>query len=151
MDEAAARLRMQVDSVPESLDEVSRRIAQLDIEREAIKREDDKAKLEQLSKEIADLKEDEKKQLARWQSEKNLIDRIQQNKIDVESLKYEAERAEREGDYGKVAEIRYGKIKAKEEENAAIQTQLREMQGGTAMIKEEVDSEDIAVDRKSVV
>lgn len=144
MDEAAARLRMQVDSVPESLDEVSRRIAQLEIEREAIKREDDKAKLEQLSKEIADLKEDEKKQLARWQSEKNLIDRIQQNKIDVESLKYEAERAEREGDYGKVAEIRYGKIKAKEEENAAIQTQLREMQGGTAMIKEEVDSEDIA-------
>ena len=144
MDEAAARLRMQVDSVPESLDEVSRRIAQLEIEREAIKREDDKAKLEQLSKEIADLKEDEKKQLARWQSEKNLIDRIQQNKIDVESLKYEAERAEREGDYGKVAEIRYGKIKAKEEENAAIQMQLREMQGGTAMIKEEVDSEDIA-------
>ena len=106
----------------QSLDEVSRRIAQLEIEREAIKREDDKAKLEQLSKEIADLKEDEKKQLARWQSEKNLIDRIQQNKIDVESLKYEAERAEREGDYGKVAEIRYGKIKAKEEENAAIQT-----------------------------
>jgi len=144
MDEAAARLRMQVDSVPESLDEVSRRIAQLEIEREAIKREDDKAKLEQLSKEIADLKEDEKKQLARWQSEKNLIDRIQQNRIDVESLKYEAERAEREGDYGKVAEIRYGKIKAKEEENAAIQMQLREMQGGTAMIKEEVDSEDIA-------
>ena len=144
MDEAAARLRMQVDSVPESLDEVSRRIAQLEIEREAIKREDDKAKLEQLSKEIADLKEDEKKQLARWQSEKNLIDRIQQNRIDVESLKYEAERAEREGDYGKVAEIRYGKIKAKEEENAAIQTQLHEMQGSAAMIKEEVDSEDIA-------
>ena len=144
MDEAAARLRMQVDSVPESLDEVSRRIAQLEIEREAIKREDDKAKLEQLSKEIADLKEDEKKQLARWQSEKNLIDRIQQNRIDVESLKYEAERAEREGDYGKVAEIRYGKIKAREEENAAIQTQLHEMQGSAAMIKEEVDSEDIA-------
>ena len=144
MDEAAARLRMQVDSVPESLDEVSRRIAQLEIEREAIKREDDKAKLEQLSKEIADLKEDEKKQLARWQSEKNLIDRIQQNRIDVESLKYEAERAEREGDYGKVAEIRYGKIKAREEENAAIQTQLHEMQGSAAMIKEEVDNEDIA-------
>ena len=144
MDEAAARLRMQVDSVPESLDEVSRRIAQLEIEREAIKREDDKAKLEQLSKEIADLREDEKKQMARWQSEKNLIDRIQQNKIDVESLKYEADRAEREGDYGKVAEIRYGKIKAKEEENAAIQTQLHEMQGSAAMIKEEVDSEDIA-------
>ena len=144
MDEAAARLRMQVDSVPESLDEVSRRIAQLEIEREAIKREDDKAKLEQLSKEIADLREDEKKQMARWQSEKNLIDRIQQNRIDIESLKYEADRAEREGDYGKVAEIRYGKIKAKEEENAAIQTQLHEMQGSAAMIKEEVDSEDIA-------
>ncbi|MDO4704280.1 ATP-dependent chaperone ClpB [Tannerella sp.] len=144
MDEAAARLRMQVDSVPESLDEVSRRIAQLEIEREAIKREDDKAKLEQLSKEIADLREDEKKQMARWQSEKNLIDRIQQNKIDIESLKYEADRAEREGDYGKVAEIRYGKIKAKEEENAAIQMQLHEMQGSAAMIKEEVDGEDIA-------
>jgi len=111
MDRAAARLRMQVDSVPESLDEVSRRIAQLEIEREAIKREDDQPKLEQLSREIADLKEDEKKQKARWQSEKELIDRIQQNRIDIESLKYEADRAEREGDYGKVAEIRYGRIK----------------------------------------
>ena len=144
MDEAAARLRMQVDSVPESLDEVSRRIAQLEIEREAIKREDDQPKLEQLSREIADLKEDEKKQKARWQSEKELIDRIQQNRIDIESLKYEADRAEREGDYGKVAEIRYGRIKTKEEENADIQRQLHEMQGGAAMIKEEVDSEDIA-------
>ena len=144
MDEAAARLRMQVDSVPESLDEVSRRIAQLEIEREAIKREDDQPKLEQLSREIADLKEDEKKQKARWQSEKELIDRIQQNRIDIESLKYEADRAEREGDYGKVAEIRYGRIKTKEEENADIQRQLHEMQGASAMIKEEVDSEDIA-------
>ena len=144
MDEAAARLRMQVDSVPESLDEVSRRIAQLEIEREAIKREDDQPKLEQLSREIADLKEDEKKQKARWQNEKELIDRIQQNRIDIESLKYEADRAEREGDYGKVAEIRYGRIKTKEEENADIQRQLHEMQGGAAMIKEEVDSEDIA-------
>ena len=144
MDEAAARLRMQVDSVPESLDEVSRRIAQLEIEREAIKREDDQPKLEQLSREIADLKEDEKKQKARWQSEKELIDRIQQNRIDIESLKYEADRAEREGDYGKVAEIRYGRIKTKEEENADIQRQLHDMQGASAMIKEEVDSEDIA-------
>ena len=144
MDEAAARLRMQVDSVPESLDEVSRRIAQLEIEREAIKREDDQPKLEQLSREIADLKEDEKKLKARWQSEKELIDRIQQNRIDIESLKYEADRAEREGDYGKVAEIRYGRIKTKEEENADIQRQLHEMQGASAMIKEEVDSEDIA-------
>lgn len=144
MDEAAARLRMQVDSVPESLDEVSRRIAQLEIEREAIKREDDQPKLEQLSREIADLKEDEKKQKARWQNEKELIDRIQQNRIDIESLKYEADRAEREGDYGKVAEIRYGRIKTKEEENADIQRQLHEMQGASAMIKEEVDSEDIA-------
>ena len=144
MDEAAARLCMQVDSVPESLDEVSRRIAQLEIEREAIKREDDQPKLEQLSREIADLKEDEKKQKARWQSEKELIDRIQQNRIDIESLKYEADRAEREGDYGKVAEIRYGRIKTKEEENADIQRQLHDMQGASAMIKEEVDSEDIA-------
>ncbi len=144
MDEAAARLRMQVDSVPESLDEVSRRIAQLEIEREAIKRENDQPKLEQLSREIADLKEDEKKQKARWQNEKELIDRIQQNRIDIESLKYEADRAEREGDYGKVAEIRYGRIKTKEEENADIQRQLHEMQGASAMIKEEVDSEDIA-------
>lgn len=144
MDEAAARLRMQVDSVPESLDEVSRRIAQLEIEREAIKREDDQPKLEQLSREIADLKEDEKKQKARWQNEKELIDRIQQNRIDIESLKYEADRAEREGDYGKVAEIRYGRIKTKEEENADIQRQLHDMQGASAMIKEEVDSEDIA-------
>ena len=144
MDEAAARLRMQVDSVPESLDEVSRRIAQLEIEREAIKREDDQPKLEQLSREIADLKEDEKKQKARWQNEKELIDRIQQNRIDIESLKYEADRAEREGDYGKVAEIRYGRIKTKEEENTDIQRQLHEMQGASAMIKEEVDSEDIA-------
>ena len=135
---------MQVDSVPESLDEVSRRIAQLEIEREAIKREDDQPKLEQLSREIADLKEDEKKQKARWQSEKELIDRIQQNRIDIESLKYEADRAEREGDYGKVAEIRYGRIKTKEEENADIQRQLHDMQGASAMIKEEVDSEDIA-------
>ena len=116
MDEAAARLRLQVDSVPESLDEVSRRIKQLEIEREAIKRENDVQKLEQLNKEIADLKEDEKTQMAKWQSEKDQINKIQQNKIDIENLKFEADKAEREGNYGRVAEIRYGLIKAKEEE-----------------------------------
>ena len=112
MDEAAARLRLQIDSVPESLDEVSRRIKQLEIEREAIKRENDTSKLEQLNKEIADLKEEETKQKAQWQSEKEQINKIQQNKIDIENLKFEADQAEREGDYGKVAEIRYGKIEA---------------------------------------
>ncbi|WP_301043554.1 Clp protease N-terminal domain-containing protein, partial [Parabacteroides goldsteinii] len=106
MDEAAARLRLQVDSVPESLDEVTRRIKQLEIEREAIKRENDKGKLEQLNKEIANLKEEERKQKAQWESEKELINKIQQNKIDIENLKFEADKAEREGDYGKVAEIR---------------------------------------------
>ena len=144
MDEAAARLRLQVDSVPESLDEVSRRIKQLEIEREAIKRENDKTKLEQLNKEIANLKEEEKKQKAQWESEKEQINKIQQNKIDIENLKFEADKAEREGDYGKVAEIRYGKLKAKEEEIKEIQAKLHTMQGAAAMIKEEVDSEDIA-------
>ena len=144
MDEAAARLRLQVDSVPESLDEVSRRIKQLEIEREAIKRENDVQKLEQLNKEIADLKEDEKTQMAKWQSEKDQINKIQQNKIDIENLKFEADKAEREGNYGRVAEIRYGLIKAKEEEIKAVQAQLHSLQGGSAMIKEEVDSEDIA-------
>ncbi len=144
MDEAAARLRMQMDSVPESLDEVSRRIKQLEIEREAIKREDDQQKLTQLNKEIADLKEEETKQKAQWESEKEQINKIQQNKIDIENLKFEAEKAEREGDYGKVAEIRYGKIKQKEEEIKTVQEKLHNMQGGAAMIKEEVDSDDIA-------
>ena len=144
MDEAAARLRMQMNSVPESLDEVSRRIKQLEIEREAIKRENDQQKLEQLSKEIADLKEEETKQKAQWESEKEQINKIQQNKIDIENLKFEAEKAEREGDFGKVAEIRYGKIKEKEEEIKRVQEQLHNMQGAAAMIKEEVDSDDIA-------
>lgn len=144
MDEAAARLRLQIDSVPESLDEVSRRIKQLEIEREAIKRENDTSKLEQLNKEIADLKDEETKQKAQWQSEKEQINKIQQNKIDIESLKFEADKAEREGDYGKVAEIRYGKIKQKEEEIKEVQAKLKTMQGAAAMIKEEVDSDDIA-------
>ena len=139
MDEAAARLRLQIDSVPESLDEVSRRIKQLEIEREAIKRENDKGKLE-----LADLKDEETKQKAQWQSEKEQINKIQQNKIDIENLKFEADKAEREGDYGKVAEIRYGKIKQKEEEIREVQEKLKTMQGASAMIKEEVDSEDIA-------
>ncbi len=144
MDEAAARLRLQIDSVPESLDEVSRRIKQLEIEREAIKRENDTDKLEQLNKEIADLKDEETKQKAQWQSEKEQINKIQQNKIDIENLKFEADKAEREGDYGRVAEIRYGKIKQKEEEIKEVQAKLKTMQGAAAMIKEEVDSEDIA-------
>ena len=144
MDEAAARLRLQIDSVPESLDEVSRRIKQLEIEREAIKRENDKGKLEQLNKEIADLKDEETKQKAQWQSEKEQINKIQQNKIDIEHLKFEADKAEREGDYGRVAEIRYGKIKQKEEEIGEVQEKLKTMQGVAAMIKEEVDGEDIA-------
>ena len=137
-------MRLQIDSVPESLDEVSRRIKQLEIEREAIKRENDKGKLEQLNKEIADLKDEETKQKAQWQSEKEQINKIQQNKIDIENLKFEADKAEREGDYGKVAEIRYGKIKQKEEEIREVQEKLKTMQGASAMIKEEVDSEDIA-------
>ncbi|MDR1454976.1 MAG: ATP-dependent chaperone ClpB [Tannerella sp.] len=144
MDEAAARLRIQVDSVPEALDEVSRRIKQLEIEREAIRRENDEPKLQQLGREIADLKEDEQKQKAQWQNEKDLINDIQQCKINIEDLKFEADRAEREGDYGKVAEIRYGKIKEMESRIAATQEKLGAMQGGAAMIKEEVDSEDIA-------
>ena len=144
MDEAAARLRMQMNSVPEALDEVSRRIKQLEIEREAIKREDDKQKLEQLNKEIADLKDEEIKQKAQWESEKSLINKIQQDKIDIENLKFEADKAEREGDYGKVAEIRYGKIKEKEADIKDVQEKLHNMQGGAAMIKEEVDSDDIA-------
>ena len=144
MDEAAAKLRMEVDSVPEDLDKVERSIKQLEIEREAIKRENDTAKLEQLNKEIADLKEEEAKFKAKWQSEKEVINKIQQNKIDIENYKYEAERAEREGDYGKVAELRYGKIKEAEKQIEIFQKQLQDLQGNSAMIKEEVDSEDIA-------
>lgn len=144
MDEAAAKLRMEVDSVPEELDEKSRRIKQLEIEREAIRRENDKDKEAQLSKEISDLKEDENALKAKWQSEKEVINKIQQNKIDIENAKFEADKAEREGNYGKVAELRYGKIKELETEIEKLQDQLHEMQGGRAMIKEEVDSVDIA-------
>ena len=144
MDEAAAKLRLEVDSVPEGLDEISRRITQLEIEREAIKRENDEDKLKHLNTEIANLKEEETKFKAKWESERSLINKIQQNKVDIESLKFEAEKAEREGDYGKVAEIRYAKITQKEDEIKDIQNQLHQMQGDSAMVKEEVDSEDIA-------
>ncbi|MDD6356584.1 MAG: ATP-dependent chaperone ClpB [Bacteroidales bacterium] len=144
MDEAAAKLRLEVDSVPEELDVVERNIKQLEIEREAIKRENDTAKLEQLSKEIADLKAESDNMRSKWKNEKALIDKIQQQKINIEQFKYEADRAEREGDYGKVAEIRYGKIKSAENEIAENQKKLAEMQGGNAMIKEEVDADDIA-------
>ena len=144
MDEAAAKLRMERDSVPEELDEIERRLKQLEIEREAIKRENDQPKLEQLSKEIAELKEQESSYKAKWEAERGLVNKIQQNKQQIEQLKFEAERAEREGDYGKVAEIRYGKLKALEDEINRIQDQLKDTQGGDAMIKEEVTSEDIA-------
>ena len=144
MDEAAAKLRMERDSVPEELDEITRKIKQLEIEREAIKREKDEPKLEQLTKEIAELKEQENSFKAKWESEKALVNKIQQNKQQIEQLKFEADKAEREGDYGKVAEIRYGKLKALNDEIAEIQEQLHRTQGDSAMIKEEVDAEDIA-------
>jgi len=144
MDEAAAKLRLEVDSVPEELDVIERNIKQLEIEREAIKRENDQKKLEQLNAEIANLKEEGKVLRAKWSSEKALIDKIQQAKIEIEDLKYQADKAEREGDYGRVAEIRYGKVKALEAKIAEFQSELATMQGSHAMIKEEVDSEDIA-------
>ncbi|MFR9166959.1 MAG: ATP-dependent chaperone ClpB [Dysgonomonas sp.] len=144
MDEAAAKLRMEVDSVPEELDEKSRRIKQLEIEREAIKRENDKDKEAQLSKQISELKEEEKDLRAKWQAEKEIINKIQHDKVEIEDSKFQADKAEREGDYGKVAELRYGKIKELESDIEKLQSQLHEMQGGRAMIKEEVDSFDIA-------
>ena len=144
IDEAASKLRMERNSLPEELDEIERHIKQLEIEREAIKREKDEAKLAQLGKEISLLKEQEKTKRAKWQQEKELADRIQGAKHEIEELKFEAERAEREGDYGRVAEIRYGRITKLEEEIAATQTALRNAQGSNAMIKEEVTAEDIA-------
>jgi len=144
IDEAAAKLRMEIDSVPEEIDVIERNIKQLEIEREAIKRENDEKKLEQLNQEIANLKEKSQALRAKWSSEKALIDKIQQAKIEIEDLKFQAERAEREGDYGKVAEIRYGKIKALEDAIAKYQEELAKIQGSNPMIKEEVDSEDIA-------
>ena len=144
MDEAAAKLRMEVDSVPEELDEISRKIKQLEIEREAIKRENDTAKLTLIGKELAELKEQESSHKAKWQNEKTLVNKIQQNKVEIEQLKFEADRAEREGDYGRVAEIRYGKLQDLQKDIEETQKKLHEIQGDNAMIKEEVDAEDIA-------
>ena len=144
MDEAAAKLRMERDSLPEELDETVRRLRQLEIEREAIKREGDDGKLEQLGKEISDLREQEQSQRAKWQSEKAMVDKIQQHKQEIENLKFEADRAEREGNYEHVAEIRYGKLRQLEQDIDHIQQQLAEAQGGSAMIKEEVTADDIA-------
>jgi len=144
MDEAAAKLRLEMDSVPEELDEIVRKIKQREIEREAIKREKDKAKLESLSREIADLKEEEARYRAKWQSEKDIIDTIQKIKTDIDEAKREAEEAERQGNYGRVAELRYGKIKEAEKEIAHWNAELSKIQDNGAMIKEEVDAEDIA-------
>ena len=144
MDEAAAKLRMEVDSVPEELDKIERNVMQLEIEREAIKRENDKFKLAQLNEDIANLKEEGSKSRAKWNSEKALINKIQQGKIDLENLKFEADKAEREGDYGKVAEIRYGKLKETQATIEVIKEQLHTIQGDKPMIKEEVDEQDIA-------
>jgi len=144
IDEAASKLKLEIDSVPQALDDITRRIAQKEIEREAIKREGMKEKVKEIEKEIATMREEEKEYAAKWKAEKDLINRIQQNKIDIEQLGFEAERAEREGDYARVAEIRYSKIQAKEQENVQIQEQLKMMQGDKALIKEEVDAEDIA-------
>ncbi len=144
IDEAAAKLKLDIDSVPQALDDITRRIAQKEIEREAIKREGMPERVSEIEKEIASLRDEEKEYSAKWKAEKELINRIQQNKIDIEQLGFEAERAEREGDYAKVAEIRYSRIQAKEQENATIQEQLKMMQGEKALIKEEVDAEDIA-------
>ncbi|MDD4191939.1 MAG: ATP-dependent chaperone ClpB [Mangrovibacterium sp.] len=143
MDEAAAKLRLEMDSVPEELDEIERKIKQLEIEREAIKREKDEIKLASLSKDIANLKEEQSRYRARWEMEKSILNGIQQNKTEIENLKFEADQAERSGDYGRVAEIRYGKIKEAEEEIVRLQKELKDIKG-ESLIKEEVDSEDIA-------
>ena len=144
MDEAAAKLRMERDSVPEELDETTRKLKQLEIEREAIKRENDTDKIAQLDKEIAELKDEEHTFRAKWESEKGLVNKIQQDKQEIENLKFEAERAEREGNYERVAEIRYSKLKALEDDIKAIQQQLQTTQGGQAMVREEVTADDIA-------
>ena len=144
MDEAAAKLRMERDSVPEELDEITRRLAQLEIEREAIKREGDEPKIAQLDKDIAELREQETQFRAKWEGERQLINKIQQDKQEMESLKLEAERAEREGDYGKVAEIRYSKLKVLEDDIKSIQAQLSNAQDGNSLVREEVTADDIA-------
>ena len=144
MDEAAAKLRMERDSVPEELDEITRHLKQLEIEREAIKRENDQPKIAQLDKEIAELKDQEHDYRAKWEGEKALVNKIQQDKQEMENLKFEAERMEREGNYERVAEIRYSKLKALEDDIKRIQDQLKSTQGGEAMVREEVTSDDIA-------
>ncbi len=144
IDEASARLRMERDSEPQALDDIHRQVMQLEIEREAIRWENDEAKLSALDRKIADLKEEESKLQAQWKNEKGLIDRIQQNKVDIEQLKFQAEQAKQRGDYGTVARIQYETIPSKEKENEAIQLQLRDSQGDEALVKEEVDAEDIA-------
>ena len=144
MDEAAAKLRMERDSVPEELDEITRHLKQLEIEREAIKRENDQPKIQQLDKEIAELKDKERDFRAKWEGEKDLVNKIQQDKQEIENLKFEAERMEREGNYERVAEIRYSKLTALEEDIKRIQEQLKNTQGGEAMIREEVTADDIA-------
>ena len=144
MDEAAAKLRMERDSVPEELDEITRKLKQLEIEREAIKRENDVDKIKQLDKDIAELQDQERQYRAKWESEKGLVNKIQQDKEEMENLKFEADRAEREGNYGKVAEIRYGKLKSLQDDIDNIQQQLKSTQGNQAMIREEVTADDIA-------
>ncbi len=144
MDEAAAKLRMERDSVPEELDETTRKLKQLEIEREAIKRENDTQKIERLNKEIAELRDSEKLFRAKWEGEKALVNKIQEDKLQMESLKLEAERAERDGDYGRVAEIRYSKLKALADDIESIQQRLRQTQGAGAMVREEVTADDIA-------
>jgi len=144
MDEAAAKLRMERDSVPEELDEISRRLKQLEIEREAIKRENDTEKIAQLDKEIAELKEQEHGFRAKWEGERGLVNKIQQDKQEIEQLKYEADRAEREGNYERVAEIRYSRLKQLEDDIKNIQQQLQATQDGQAMVREEVTADDIA-------
>ncbi len=144
IDEAASKLRLETDSVPQAIDDITRQIAQKEIEREAIKREGDEAKVKDIEKELAAMREEESEYTAKWKAEKDLINRIQQNKIDIEQLNFEADKAERDGDYARVAEIRYSQIQQKEKEITEIQEQLKMMQGDKALIKEEVDSEDIA-------
>ncbi|MDE7418667.1 MAG: AAA family ATPase, partial [Muribaculaceae bacterium] len=144
IDEAASKLRLEMDSMPQALDDATRKIQQLEIEREALKREDNQYRLKEIDEDLANIRETQKSLKAKWQAEKNEIDKIQQNKIDIEQLNIEAERAEREGDYAKVAEIRYSKIKQKQDEIEVTQEKLRQLQGENAMIKEEVDAEDIA-------
>lgn len=144
MDEAAAKLRMERDSQPEELDEIMRKVRQLEIEREAIKREGDDEKLNAIAAQLTDLQEREKSYRAKWEGERELLNRIQQDKQQMEQLKFEAERAEREGDYGRVAEIRYGKLRSLQEDIASVQAELKTRQGAEAMVKEEVTADDIA-------